>query len=143
MDDDSAASHGTHSRYNMGCRCPDCTAANKLHVRDVRARRRGLPVTPRSGAVKAWEPPTEPGEVELAVAEELATLSAAETRPGIVAGCLQMARILDSPDQFPTHVRAVTSLESALKSLRKASGLGVRGRGRLASVQPINGRKKR
>jgi hypothetical protein len=136
--------HGTFRRYNNGCRCPDCTAANRLHQRDTRAKRRGLPVPPPGGPVKAWSPPAEPGEVELAVLEELATLSAAKERPGIVAGVLQMCKILDSPDQFPTHVRAVAALEAAMKSLRKASGVGARHRGRLASVKPItNSRRKK
>src|SRR4029077_2714293 len=135
--DDTSARHGTRSRYNLGCRCPDCTTANKLRMRDLRAKRRGLPVPQRSAPVSAWAPPTEPGEVELAVLEELATLSAAETRLGAVQAALAMARILDSEDQFPTHVRAAASLESILKLLRKSSGVGVRSRGRLASVQPM------
>lgn len=134
--------HGTFRGYNSGCRCPDCKAANTLHQRDTRAKRRGLPVQPRSGAVSAWAPPTEPGEVELAVLEELATLSASQTRLGAVQAALACARILDSPEQFPSHVRATASLTYIMDLLRKVSGVGDRHHGRLASVKPITRRKK-
>jgi hypothetical protein len=135
---ETKAQHGTRSRYVLGCRCPDCKEANKLHMRDLRAKRRGLPTPPRSGEpVRAWQPPTEPGPVELAVREELATLSASETRLSAVAGALQMARILDSPDQYPTHVRAAAVMNDILRMLRKLSGQG-NGRGRLASVHTIH-----
>lgn len=134
--------HGTFRGYNSGCRCPDCKTANTLHQRDTRAKRRGLPVPPRSGPVSAWAPPTEPGEVEQAVLDELATLSAAETRLGAVQAALACARIIDSPEQYPTHVRAIASLTYIMDLLRKVSGVGARGHGRLASVQPIRKKKR-
>jgi hypothetical protein len=141
--DDTSARHGTRSRYNLGCRCPDCTTANKLRMRDLRAKRRGLPVPQRSGEpVVAWRPPAEPGPAEQAVTEEVAALSAAETRLGAVQAALAMARILDSPDQIPTHVRAASTLDSVMTLLRKVSGLGARGHGRLASVQPMRKKKR-
>jgi hypothetical protein len=44
-DDDPAARgggvpHGTISKYNYGCRCDACTAANRQHGREQRARAR-------------------------------------------------------------------------------------------------------
>lgn len=35
-----AAEHGTHSAYVLGCRCADCTAANRDYMRAYRQRRR-------------------------------------------------------------------------------------------------------
>ena len=34
--------HGTNSRYTQGCRCPDCTNARRLYMRNYRASRNTL-----------------------------------------------------------------------------------------------------
>lgn len=33
------SSHGDANRYNQGCRCIPCTAANTIHQREMAARR--------------------------------------------------------------------------------------------------------
>ena len=88
-------------------------------------------------------PPGEPGPVEQALLEELATLSAAETRLSAVAGLRAMARILDDPDEWPTHTRAAGVMNDVLKKLRKWSGESTTGRGRLASVHTMTRQQRK
>jgi hypothetical protein len=37
--------HGTRRRYQLGCKCPDCTRSNTVYQRHVRAGERGSPST--------------------------------------------------------------------------------------------------
>jgi hypothetical protein len=106
-------------------------------------------VEPTPAANTGAGPPSLPdapagrGPVELATLEELATLSAAETRLGAVQAALAMCRILDDPFNYAIHTRAAAVLDSIMKLLRKASGVGGRQRGRLASVHTIKRRRHR
>ncbi|MEZ0363384.1 hypothetical protein ACAG26_06720 [Mycobacterium sp. pUA109] len=125
------ADHGTRSRYVEGCRCDPCKTANRRHQRDLRAKRRGLDDFGTS----------EPGPVEQAARDEMATLSAAANRPGDVACVVAMARILDDPEQYPTHPRASGVMDRILKKLRAASGERAR-RGRLVSVHQFREKRK-
>jgi hypothetical protein len=139
----AVAEHGTRWKYNSGCRCRACTQSNRDYKREYKRNGGAAPSRPREKARVSSVPdaPSGPGPAELAVLEELATLSAAETRLGAVQAALAMCRILDDPYQYPIHTRAAATLESILKLLRKLSGLGRRGRGRLAAVQSLPRRK--
>jgi hypothetical protein len=123
--------HGTRSAYNAGCRCTDCKATNRNRSRKVRAVRMGAKLPGTTPA------PDSPGPAELAVIDDCARLSAAQSRPSSVAALRQLARILDDPDAWPIHVRAFKSLHDGIQNLRKLSGDADRRRGRLASVQPM------
>jgi hypothetical protein len=116
-----AAKHGTRHRYNDGCRCEDCTAANAAYQQKYRERRvivpLSAPVTPQT---------FEPGPVEAGVEEEIAGL--AEARPGLAQAALAIARILDSPRAVSSQPAAAKVLAGLLDKLRSASGGGRRGR---------------
>ena len=58
-----ATKHGTRHRYNDGCRCEDCTAANAAYQQRWRKSRIGAePTTP--GVVVTVSSPVTPGPVE-------------------------------------------------------------------------------
>ena len=123
-----AAKHGTRHRYNDGCRCEDCTAANAAYQQQYRERPvlvpLSAPVTPRS---------VEPGPVEAGVEAEIAGL--ADARPGLVQAALAMARVLDNPKAVSSQPPAAKVLATLLDKLRSASALGRRGR--LAEVRAM------
>lgn len=139
------ADHGTRQCYADGCRLPECKAAQAKYMREYKARKAGATVTdirapgrPKKGAVPTVPvsvgQPAEAGPNERAVLEELATLTSAETRKGVAAGALTMARILDNPLALAQQPSAFAKLQTALDDLRKGSA---RKRGRLASVQAM------
>jgi hypothetical protein len=106
-----AGRHGTRRRYNEGCRCDDCRAANTSYAQRYRQRPTALvplsapPVTPQ---------PLEPGPVESGVQAEISDL-AAGVRPGLAQAALALARILDNP-------RAVNQQPAAAKVTGGAAG---------------------
>lgn len=69
-----------------------------------------------------------------AVRKELALLSTPETKPGLAAGCLAMARILDDPLALAQHPAAMARLSEALATLGKGSN---QRRGKLALVKAM------
>jgi hypothetical protein len=76
-------------------------------------------------------PPAElqaagPGPVEAATQQEINGLTA-QTRPGLVAIALAMARILDSAKVASAQPAAAKVLASALDTLHRASAQGRRG----------------
>ena len=128
-----AAKHGTRRRYVEGCRCEDCTQANRVYFRRRRAAK-GLPPTavdplPAAGASQS----AERGPVESAVEAEIAGL--AESRPGLAAGALALARVLDNPRAVSSQPTAAKVLASLLDKLHSASARGRRGN--LASVRTM------
>ena len=125
----TAAKHGTRHRYNDGCRCEDCTAANAAYQQQYRERPvvvpLSAPVTPQT---------FEPGPVESGVEAEIAGL--AEARPGLAQAALALARVLDNPKAVSSHPPAAKVLAALLDKLRSASA---RGRsGRLAVVRAMS-----
>jgi hypothetical protein len=115
-----AARHGTRRRYNDGCRCEDCTAANTTYQQKYRQRPTAVvslpaPVTPPNG----------PGPVESGVEAEIADL--AEVRPGLAQIALALARTMDNPRAVYSHAPAAKVLVALLDKLRSASALGRRG----------------
>jgi hypothetical protein len=117
-----AAKHGTRHRYNDGCRCDDCTAANAAYQQQYRERpvvvSLSAPVTPQT---------FEPGPVESAVEAELAGLAVAELRPGLVAVALALSRILDSSKAASAQPAAAKVLVSVMDALYRGSARGRRG----------------
>jgi hypothetical protein len=110
------ARHGTRRRYNDGCRCEDCTAANTAYQQKYRQGpaavvRLSTPVTPQ---------PDGPGPVEAGVEAEIAELS--EARPGIAQAALAMARLLDNPRAVSSQPAAAKVLAALLDKLRSAAG---------------------
>ena len=77
--------------------------------------------------------PSGPGQVESAVAAELAGLAMAQRRPGLVAVALTLARTLDSPSFGSSHAALSRELRATLDALAAVR----RGRGRLTSVTEL------
>jgi hypothetical protein len=105
------ANHGTPSRYSQGCRCADCTEAHRLRAIDYRTRK------------EESEPPPEqtaPGQVEKAIAAEIAGLASAEARPGLAAIAVAMARLLDNPKARSTQPSAAKVLVTVMDTLHKS-----------------------
>jgi len=89
-----------------------------------RAKLRAVPSLPS-------EPPST--AVEDAVRRQLNTLPGATDRPGLAAGALAMARILDNPLAVPQQPAAAGQLFSILATL----GKGSHRRGQLAVVKAM------
>jgi hypothetical protein len=121
-----AARHGICRRYVEGCRCEDCTGANRVYFRQRRAAKVQPPAAVVSLPAAGASQPYEPGPVESGVAAEISDL-AAEARPGLTQTALALARILDDPratSQKPAAARVLTTL---LEKLRSASARVRRG----------------
>jgi hypothetical protein len=84
-----AARHGTRHRYNDGCHCDDCTAANTAYQQRYRHR----PTAVGEEVTRCFL--TGPGPVECGVEAEIAGL--AEPRPGLAQVALALARVMDNP----------------------------------------------
>src|ERR1700759_1234213 len=111
-----AARHGTRRGYGEGCRCADCKDAQRLYQRRYRERKANGETRPHSGPVMVHFPPAEPqpcgpGPVEAATQQEINGLTA-QTRPGLVAIALAMARILDNSKATSTQPAAAKVLAS-------------------------------
>jgi hypothetical protein len=103
-------------------------------MREWRAKRRGLQLI-----VTAGDKPVAAGAVETAVQRELESLSAAESRPGLCAGILAMARILDDARLATTQPSAARQLVQGLDRVRAAS---VTRGGKLAVVAAMTERNR-
>jgi hypothetical protein len=114
--------HG-RERYRRGCRCDECKGAQAAYQRVYRERQRnGLTVRrDLTGSTNV-----EPGPVELAVQEEISGLVLAALRPGLVAGALAMARVLDAA-AVNAKPQAAKVLVGVLDTLHKGSAQGRRG----------------
>ncbi len=125
--------HG-RSRYNAGCRCGVCRAANRDHSRRRRSKHHLQPVS----APPAEASPAEfiSGRVTEAVAAQLADTAAAHERPGLYAIAIRLAQLLDSPSAVPQHASAAHRLTEILTILSKSSTR----RGRLAAVRDMTDR---
>jgi hypothetical protein len=124
--------HGL-SQYRRGCRCDVCLKANRDYMREYRARRRGLRLV-----VTAGDDEVDLGSVEASVQRELDSLSAAVSRPGLCAGILAMAKILDNPNLATTQPSAARQMNSGLQRIRDSS---INRGGKLAVVASMSDRK--
>jgi hypothetical protein len=117
-----AARHGTRRRYVDGCRCEDCTEANRLYFRHRRAAA-GDASPP--AAVDSLPAAGTPGPVESGVQAEIAGLS--EDRPGLAQVALALARILDNQRAVSSQPAAAKVLAALLDKLHSVSARGRRG----------------
>lgn len=107
----------------MGCRCPECRLAESNYQKG--RRRKGIKPKPRKSLaavpsinIQNGQITSEPGRVESAVIAEIAMLSTASKRPGLVEAALSMGRLLDNPLNSCQHPQAVARLQNALAELR-------------------------
>jgi hypothetical protein len=125
-----AARHGTHKRYSTGCRCEDCTEAQRIYQR--RYRERVANGETRPAPVSAVLPPNtnvspdQLGPVEAAVELELAGIAGTQSRPALVAVAAAMARLLDGRVPTPKPAAAKV-LVGVMDALHKGSARGRRG----------------
>jgi len=112
-----ATKHGTRRRYNDGCHCGACTAANNAYLQEYRQRRANNgPIRPSNVATMSspvTPQPPNPGPVEFGVEAEIAGLVGA--RPGLAQVALALARILDNPkavNQRPAAARQLVAILS-------------------------------
>lgn len=142
-----AASHGTRSRYNAGCKCDACRKAEndyrKRRRRSKRAEERGvkLVVTPQADDREAVPEPERKlpasagtGSVERALMEQVEGLAGAEDRPGEVAVVRALGRILDDPLAISQHPAASARVLDYMAKLERG---GKKRRGKLAAVRDM------
>ncbi len=111
--------HGTRYRYARGCRCDNCSEAERLYHPDYRLRGGGSASQTRADLpTSQW-----PGPVELAVTVEIGGL-AAEARPGLAQVALALARVMDDPKSRAQQPTAPKVLATILEKLRSAQVLG-------------------
>ena len=129
--------HGTRTCYNTGCRCDPCVQASRDYDKK---RRQKMLASKHGGGASVTTLPTsanadhEPGMTESAVLAEIAGLSSADSRPGLVAVAITLARVCDSPLAIAQHPSAGHRLSETLDKLRK----GTDGKtGRLAAVRSM------
>jgi hypothetical protein len=121
-----AGRHGTRLRYNEGCRCGDCTEANRVYFRRRRESKLLAPAAIDSLTAAGASQPSEPGPVESAVEAELAGL--AEDRPGLAQVALALARIMDNPKAVSSQASAAKVLIASLDKLHSVGAQNRRGR---------------
>lgn len=137
-----AVKHGSRTRYNQGCRCDECKmAAREYDKRRRLARAAGkLPAGTVTALPTAPSPDlAEPGRVESGVLAELAGLSTAANRQGLVEIAIALARVLDSPLAIAQHPSAAHRLSETLDKIRKGADSKV---GKLAAVRSMTRRSE-
>jgi hypothetical protein len=127
--------HGRTRYRDHGCRCEACKEANKLYMREHRARKRDLTPVPAGETPTVAE--TQAGPVVAAVQADLAALGDVTGYQGLAAAAIAMARILDSGGNVPTWPSAAKQLASLLAVLHRQAGPRP---GRLQLVQQMSDR---
>jgi hypothetical protein len=131
------APHGRTRYRNHGCRCDVCKEANKLYMRELRARKRSLTPLPATSG-KDFPVETAPvGRVVAAVQADLAALGDLTGYQALAAGAVAMARILDSDGNVPTWPSAAKQLASLMAVLHRQAAPRP---GRLQLVQAMSDR---
>ena len=123
--------HG-RSRYNAGCRCGECRAANREHSR----RRRSKRLTAVPPAEGSQPPEFADGAVTEAVRAQLAETAVALERPGLVAIAIRLAQLLDNQAAIPQHAAAAHRLTETLTTLSKTSTRRGRGSASASGARP-------
>jgi hypothetical protein len=108
--------HGRNRYHRHGCRCDVCKEANKLHMRELRARKRTLTPLP-AGA--DGTPTVAVGPVVAAVQADLASMGDLTGYQALAAAAVAMARILDSKGCVTTQPSAAKQLVSLLEVLHR------------------------
>jgi hypothetical protein len=127
--------HGTPRSYRRGCRCATCREAQRVYSRDKRLARAGLPCPDVQSIRPDGLVVRRPGPVETGVLEEIAALSTANARPGLVQVALAHARVMDDPGAVSQHASNGHRLAEALDKMRRGADSQV---GRLATVRKIS-----
>lgn len=122
--------HGTVRGYKLGCRCKECTEANRVAKQRERARRREregkpAPRTPRTPAVPTPPvgAPTDdgPGPIEAAFRDALSD----ETDQALVRARREVvfaaARVMDNPKHAPFFKSAADVLRATVGDLLAAT----------------------
>jgi hypothetical protein len=120
------ARHGTRRRYNEGCRCEDCTAANAAYQQSYRQRATTVRLSTWTTPLPEQMTPAVVGPVESGVQLEIEELT--DARPGLVQVALAMARLLDNPKAVNQQPAAAKVLSGLLDKLATASAGGRCGR---------------
>jgi hypothetical protein len=138
----SVPPHGRSRYRHHGCRCDVCIESNRLYMRELRARKRGLtpvPSVPLADTVQRVEqfqtvPAETAGPVVRAVEADIAGLGELRGYQSLAAAAIAMARILDDHRLATTAPSAAKQLASLLETLHRAAPPK---RGRLAVVQKM------
>jgi hypothetical protein len=126
--------HGRSRYRHHGCRCAVCKEANRLYMRELRARKRGLTPVPADVTPTVAE---AAGRVVAAVEADLAALGDLTRYRALAAAAVAMGRILDDPRQVTTQPSAAKQLTSLLEVLRREAPPRP---GRLRAVQAMTDR---
>jgi hypothetical protein len=124
--------HGRTRYRRHGCRCDVCKEANKVYMRELRARHRGLTALPADET-----PPTgdaADGPAVAAVRADLAALGDLTGCQALAAAAVAMARILDDRRLVTTQPSAAKQLASLMAVLHRQAAPRS---GRLALVQAM------
>jgi hypothetical protein len=135
------------TRYQQGCRCSVCTAANKVYTSEYRQRRRlsgvrvsAVPPLPDQRNDRNAETATVAevsGPVVSAVQREVELLGVARSHPGLCAVAMAMGAILDRPACVTTQPSAARQLMAVLETLHRVAQPR---RGRLAAITTMSSR---
>jgi hypothetical protein len=136
-----SANHGTHSRYAQGCRCDDCREGHRLKAREYSQRKAAGQVKPDPSpdldeGKEIISLPSQ-GRVEAAVEAEIGAVS--DTRPGLAAVALALARLMDDPTAKNQAPAAAKVLVSVLDKLCATSARQRRGNLKLVRTMTENG----
>lgn len=146
-----AAAHGTRPRYNKGCRCDECTQAERDYAR---ARRQAKNVEKSGGGSKVSpiavlntgrldtpaptqsSPGEEPvyGPVETAIRKQLGELSTVDSRSGEAEMAYALAAVMDDKRAIAQKASAARQLSELVDKLRKGADKKT---GKLAAVRKM------
>lgn len=149
--------HGVSAYAHGLCRCSVCRAASTAAKARQRANRAAKPRTPLSESLRPASKPATPkvvalpsitrqveasmGENEAGVRQQCANSRLSGDRPGTVAQCITLSKILDNPDlaaMWPTTSRQLQSLLATLDGPRKKMKAS-----HLSTISAMAGRKER
>ncbi len=140
-----ALPHGRSRYRHHGCRCEVCIESNRVYMRELRARKRGLAPVP-SDTRKPLSELTEeqvvgdlpPGPCVLAVRAQVERLGVRESEPALCAAAESMAAILDNRLLVTTQPSAAGKLMQIVKELHRVAAPR---QSRLAAVSAMSARK--
>lgn len=119
LPDDRVLPNVTHNRsgWRQGCRCGVCRADHREANKERRRKKREEHKNAIIAEKERHEYQLKHHRYSLMVAEQLDSLDAVASNPGIAAICLKMAAILDDDTATPQQPAAAARLLDALKEL--------------------------
>jgi hypothetical protein len=142
------ATCGTVSCYRSGCRCANCRKAEAQRKRRNRAQSPKARLKIASTTVTAIPERTVStaapadagiGEVELGVRAQIERSAKAEAMPGVAAGAIKLAKLLDRDDHSLLAPQLYGKLDVALARL---DGPAKKLKSRLVAVQSMTNVKR-